>query len=90
MTDEPQEFLDITKEVCPLTFVRTKLAIEKMSPGDVLEVRLRGREPLENVPRSLRELGHEVLRLAPEEGDSPPDEAVHRLVVRKAGGGTRP
>lgn len=75
-------FLDITGEVCPLTFVKTKLMIERMAPGQILEVRLQGREPLENVPRSVRDLGHAVLALAPEI----PDDAagVHRLVIRKA------
>jgi len=44
-------FIDITAEVCPLTFVKTKLLIERMRPGEVAEVRLKGQEPLENVPR---------------------------------------
>ena len=39
-------FLDITSEVCPLTFVRTKLLIEKMARGRTAEVRLQGAEPL--------------------------------------------
>lgn len=74
-------FLDITGEVCPLTFVKTKLLIEKMAPGDVAEVRLKGREPLENVPRSIRDLGHEILSLQPEA----PGLETHRLRLRKAG-----
>lgn len=59
-------FLDITSAVCPLTFVKTKLRIEAMAVGQVLEVRLRDGEPLENVPRSLIELGHRILMLEPE------------------------
>lgn len=74
-------FLDITAEVCPLTFVKTKLLIERMGPGDVAEVRLKGREPLENVPRSVRGLGHEVLSLQPEA----PGAEAHRLRLRKVG-----
>ena len=51
-TGEDIDFhLDITSEVCPLTFVKTKLLIERMAPGQVLQVRLKGTEPLENVPR---------------------------------------
>ncbi len=73
-------FLDITKEVCPLTFVRTKLLIERLRPGDILEVRLAGAEPLRNVPRSIAELGHQIVSLTPEAGGE-----AHRLVVRKAG-----
>ncbi len=76
-------FLDITDQVCPMTFVRTKLLIEKMSPGDTAEVRLRGKEPLDNVPRNVRDHGHEVVSLQPEDAAGPPD-GIHRLVIRKA------
>jgi TusA-related sulfurtransferase len=55
--------LDITAEVCPMTFVRTRLALDRMQAGQVLLVRLRGEEPLRNVPRAAREQGHEVLSL---------------------------
>ena len=75
-------FLDITPETCPLTFVRTKLLIERMAPGQVAEVRLQGSEPLENVPRSVREHGHTVLGLEPEDPEQGP-HSVHRLLVRK-------
>jgi TusA-related sulfurtransferase len=75
-------FLDITPEVCPLTFVKTKLLIERMAPGQMAEVRLRGEEPLENVPRSVREHGHTVLSLEPEDGGAGP-ETVFRLLIRK-------
>jgi TusA-related sulfurtransferase len=57
--------IDITREVCPMTYVRVKLAIETMDEGGVLEVLLTGAEPLKNVPRSAREDGHEVLSLEP-------------------------
>ncbi len=75
-------YLDITPEVCPLTFVKTKLLIERMAPGQVLQVRLKGAEPLENVPRSVRELGHTVLSLEADEPAHGPD-TVYRLVIRK-------
>lgn len=78
---DPDATLDITDQVCPMTFVRTKLAIERLAPGDVLEVRLKGREPLENVPRSTREHGHIVLLLEPEPGE--PETGVHRLRIQK-------
>jgi TusA-related sulfurtransferase len=55
--------LDITGEICPMTFVRTRLALDGLAPGQVLLVRLRGEEPVRNVPRSARELGHRVLAL---------------------------
>ena len=74
--------LDITGEVCPLTFVRTKLLIERMTSGQTAEVRLKGVEPLQNVPRSVKEHGHTVLSLEPETSD-PSADGVHRLVMRK-------
>ena len=52
--------LDIRDVTCPLTWVRTKLALEAMAPGEELLVLLAGGEALENVPRSAREAGHEV------------------------------
>ncbi len=75
-------FLDITREVCPLTFVKTKLLIEKMAPGQTAEIRLQGAEPLENVPRSVRDEGHAVLSLRREDPEAPP-LSIHRLIVRK-------
>ena len=52
--------LDVTDVTCPLTWVRTKLALERLAPGDELAVRCREGEALENVPRSAAEAGHEV------------------------------
>lgn len=75
--------LDITSEVCPLTFVRTKLLIGRMAGGQVAEVRLQGAEPLENVPRSVRELGHAILALEKEDPAGAAD-SVHLLRLRKA------
>lgn len=75
-------FIDITDQVCPLTFVKTKLLIESMPVGETAEVRLKGAEPLENVPRSVEEHGHEILSLEPETPGGPPD-GVHRLILKK-------
>jgi TusA-related sulfurtransferase len=52
--------LDVSGLTCPMTWVRTKLALERLAPGDVLTVRCAPGEALENVPRSAREAGHEV------------------------------
>ncbi len=65
-----------------MTYVRTRLQIEKMKSGEILEIRLVGAEPLRNVPESLSELGHEILSLAAEPHTS--GAAIHRLLVRKA------
>jgi tRNA 2-thiouridine synthesizing protein A len=72
--------LDITREACPMTYVRTRLALEALDEGAVLEVVLCGEEPLKNVPRNAREEGHEVLSLEPR-GDG-----THRLLLRKQEG----
>jgi TusA-related sulfurtransferase len=81
MADKPAavQELDITAEVCPMTFVRTRLALDRMAPGQILRVRLRGEEPLRNVPRTAREQGHEVLSL--ETGT----DGVATLVLRRGG-----
>jgi TusA-related sulfurtransferase len=63
-----------------MTFVKTKLLLEKMAPGETAEVRLRGGEPLENVPRSLIELGQEILEKTQE------SDSVWRIVFRKIPG----
>lgn len=75
-------FLDITDEVCPLTFVKTKLLLEKMTPGQTAEVLLKGEEPLDNVPKSVERQGDLVLSLEPVGGGAGPD-AVHRLRVQR-------
>ncbi|BCX19458.1 MAG: hypothetical protein KatS3mg117_3140 [Geminicoccaceae bacterium] len=62
-----------------MTFVRTKLRLERMAEGEILRIRLRNGEPLENVPRALVDHGHEILRL------EAVDERVWLLEVRKRG-----
>ena len=69
--------LDITKEHCPMTFVKTKLALAKIAKGDTLDVLLNAGEPLANVPRSAEEQGFEILGIAPVDG------VIHRVSIRK-------
>ena len=52
--------LDITRDICPMTFVKTKLELEDLAPGEFLIVTLREGEPLKNVTRSCAEEGHHV------------------------------
>jgi TusA-related sulfurtransferase len=73
---EADQAIDITGEVCPMTFVRTKLRLERMRPGEVLNVRLRGEEPLRNVPRAARDEGHVILGIVAE-GDE------HIVTIRR-------
>ena len=60
--------LDITKEHCPMTFVKTKIELSKLQSGDILEVLLAEGEPLDNVPRNTEEQGDNVLSVEHEEG----------------------
>ena len=53
--------LDITTDTCPMTFVRTRLALDRMQSGQTLLLRLRGEEPRRNLPRTAIEQGHAVL-----------------------------
>jgi sulfite reductase (ferredoxin) len=54
-------FRDFRGVACPLNFVKTKLVLETMKAGAILEVLLDDGEPVENVPASVRAEGHEVL-----------------------------
>lgn len=74
-----QYSLDISADGCPLTFVKTKLLLEQMRAGEIASIRLSAGEPLDNVPRTLRDQGHAVLELAPEE----PGGSIYRLTVEK-------
>ena len=69
--------LDITREHCPMTFVKTKIELSKMKIGDVLEVLLKEGEPLHNVPKSAKEQGFNVLAVSHVEGP------FHKVVIQK-------
>jgi TusA-related sulfurtransferase len=55
------EVLDLKGEVCPYTFVKSKLALEEMASGEVLRVILDNPGSARNVPRSLSSEGHQIL-----------------------------
>lgn len=69
--------VDITDVVCPVTFVKAKVALEALDEGEILSVRLNEGEPLQNVPRSIKEEGHKVLKLT-DNGDG-----TFTLIVRR-------
>ncbi|MBM4466618.1 MAG: sulfurtransferase TusA family protein [Chloroflexi bacterium] len=60
MTKIDQE-INLKGGVCPYTFVKTKLALEMMEPGEVLRVIVDYLPAVENVPRSVHNEGHQVL-----------------------------
>jgi len=62
-----------------MTFVKTRLQIEKMNSGEMLVIRLLGDEPLKNVPDSLTELGHRVIRIERERQDAD----LYTLIIEK-------
>ena len=74
---EYDEEVDITDKVCPLTFVKAKVAIDELDDGQVLAVRMYDGEPVQNVPRSLKEEGHQILKLYDNE------DGTYTLLVRK-------
>ena len=57
------ETVDITDVVCPVTFVKAKVALEELDDGQILSIRMNDGEPVQNVPRSIKEEGHKILKL---------------------------
>ena len=53
--------LDLRGIPCPVNFVRCKLTLETMYPGDQLDVDLDRGEPEEMVVPGLRHAGHQVI-----------------------------
>ncbi len=70
--------IDITAETCPMTYVRTRLALDVMEAGQILLVKLKGEDPLRNVPRAAADQGHELLDLLEQQ------DGTHVLVIQKA------
>jgi TusA-related sulfurtransferase len=69
--------IDLRGVICPYNFVKTKLKLESMEPGQILAVILDDGEPIRNVPRSVAEDGHAVLRKEPYQGNA------YRVIIRK-------
>ncbi len=53
--------INLRGEVCPYTFVKSKLILEEMEPGELLEVVVDFAPATTNIPRSMINEGHEVL-----------------------------
>lgn len=71
--------VDITNVVCPVTFVKAKVALEELDEGQILSIRMNDGEPVHNVPRSIKEEGHQILKLDDNE------DGTYTLYVKKAG-----
>lgn len=74
---EIDDTVDITDVVCPTTFVKAKVALEELDDGQILAVRMNDGEPVQNVPRSIKEEGHQILKLIANE------DSTYTLIVRK-------
>ncbi|WP_199248776.1 sulfurtransferase TusA family protein [[Phormidium] sp. ETS-05] len=59
-TSTPDAQIDLRGTPCPINFVRTKLRLQQMAPGQLLEVWLDPGEPIEQVPDSLAMEGHTI------------------------------
>ena len=59
----PRQTIDLLGVKCPFNYVKTKIKLETMQPGQIIEVLLDPGEPTENVPKSIRNDGHKVLAL---------------------------
>jgi len=70
-------YLDITKERCPMTFVKTKLHLEELEQGDILEILLTSGEPLQNVPKTAAEQGYHILETVLVR------ENIYKVVIQK-------
>ena len=73
----PNASLDLRGVVCPTNFVKTKLKLEEMDNGQILEIIIDAGEPIANVPRSIKEEGHKIIKVE-KVGDH------FRLLIEKA------
>ncbi|MBI4632377.1 MAG: sulfurtransferase TusA family protein [Deltaproteobacteria bacterium] len=60
-TAQEQTFKDLRGVACPMNFVKTKMELSAMQPGQRLRIFLDDGEPIVNVPRSVAEEGHRVM-----------------------------
>lgn len=74
---EIDDTVDITDVVCPVTFVKAKVALEELDDGRILAIRMNDGEPVQNVPRSIKEEGHQILKL------NTNDDGTYTLIVKK-------
>ena len=69
--------LDITKEHCPMTFVKSKLELSKLQTGDQSEIILSKGEPLENIPKAESEQDHKIPNITIREN------SIYKVLIEK-------
>lgn len=73
----PDDRIDLRGVLCPINFVKTKLKLEMLDSGQILEVILDDGEPIRSVPRSVKEEGHKIVKVENMEN-------AYRLLIKKA------
>lgn len=63
MSTKSDDFIDITDLICPITFVKSKMKLEDLDAGQILEIKMNEGEPISNLPRSFRDEGHKVVQV---------------------------
>ena len=74
---EIDERVDFTDVVCPMTFVKAIVAMEEIEVEQILAVTMNDGEPVQNVPRSFKEEGQQILKLIDNEN------GTYDLIVKK-------
>ena len=77
MEKDKNAFVDITDVVCPMTFVKAKVALEEIEVGEIIEVKMSDGEAIQNVPRSFKDEGHKVIEVRKN------NDGVYSVFVRK-------
>jgi TusA-related sulfurtransferase len=77
----PRAVVDLRRYACPMTYVKTRIALERLAEGDRLELWLASGEPVESVPRSAEEEGHRVVSIEP----LPDGGEAWRVLLEKRG-----
>jgi len=72
-----KESIDLRGVMCPMNFVKAKLKLEALDAGEVLEIVLDSGEPIQNVPKSIKDEGHKIVEVKKEDDH-------FRLKVEKA------
>ena len=55
--------LDIRGEVCPYTLVKSKLGVEAIEVGQIIEILLDYPEAADSIPKAMLNYGHSVLKV---------------------------
>ena len=74
--EEIVDSLDLKGVACPFNYVQTKIRLEEMDAGELLEITIDDGEPIKNVPTSLTNDGHEIV-------DTKKVGQHYRLLIRK-------